>query len=468
MKSTSRTISIYQLIKQAIRGDEQDFTAGGLNRAIFLLALPMILEMSMESLFAVVDIFYVSRLNNSHAVAAIGLTESVLTIVYSIAIGLSMGATAMVARRVGEKDREGAAVASVQAIYIGLAISVVLGGLGAVFYQDVLQLMGASSEIVSTGSRYTLWMFAGNISVMMLFLINAIFRGAGSAAIAMRSLWLANICNMILDPMFIFGFGLIPAFGVEGAAIATNLGRTIGVGYQLYYLAKSKGIVKINRNHLPVNWNIIGRLLKVSAGGTGQFLIASASWIFLVKIMSAFGSAALAGYTIGVRVIMFTILPSWGLANASATLVGQNLGAGQPDRAEQSVWKTGYYNAMFLGLVMVGFLLFADSILRFFTIEEEVIRYGSMCLRVVGLGYIFYGFGMVIAQSFNGAGDTKTPTVLNLVAFWCIQIPLAYLLAIMLGWGPLGVFAAIPISESALTVAGIVVFRKGKWKHVKI
>lgn len=456
------------MIKQAIRGDEQDFTAGGLNRAIFLLALPMILEMSMESLFAVVDIFYVSRLNNSHAVAAIGLTESVLTVVYSIAIGLSMGATAMVARRVGEKDREGAAVASVQAIYIGLAISVVLGGLGAVFYQDVLQLMGASSEIVSTGSRYTLWMFAGNISVMMLFLINAIFRGAGSAAIAMRSLWLANICNMILDPMFIFGFGLIPAFGVEGAAIATNLGRTIGVGYQLYYLAKSKGIVKINRNHLPVNWNIIGRLLKVSAGGTGQFLIASASWIFLVKIMSAFGSAALAGYTIGVRVIMFTILPSWGLANASATLVGQNLGAGQPDRAEQSVWKTGYYNAMFLGLVMVGFLLFADSILRFFTIEEEVIRYGSMCLRVVGLGYIFYGFGMVIAQSFNGAGDTKTPTVLNLVAFWCIQIPLAYLLAIMLGWGPLGVFAAIPISESALTVAGIVVFRKGKWKHVKI
>lgn len=456
------------MIKQAIRGDEQDFTAGGLNRAIFLLALPMILEMSMESLFAVVDIFFVSRLNNSHAVAAIGLTESVLTIVYSIAIGLSMGATAMVARRVGEKDREGAAVASVQAIYIGLAISVVLGGLGAVFYQDVLQLMGASSEIVSTGSRYTLWMFAGNISVMMLFLINAIFRGAGSAAIAMRSLWLANICNMILDPMFIFGFGLIPAFGVEGAAIATNLGRTIGVGYQLYYLAKSKGIVKINRNHLPVNWNIIGRLLKVSAGGTGQFLIASASWIFLVKIMSAFGSAALAGYTIGVRVIMFTILPSWGLANASATLVGQNLGAGQPDRAEQSVWKTGYYNAMFLGLVMVGFLLFADSILRFFTIEEEVIRYGSMCLRVVGLGYIFYGFGMVIAQSFNGAGDTKTPTVLNLVAFWCIQIPLAYLLAIMLGWGPLGVFVAIPVSESALTVAGIVVFRKGKWKHVKI
>lgn len=456
------------MIKQAIRGDEQDFTAGGLNRAIFLLALPMILEMSMESLFAVVDIFYVSRLNNSHAVAAIGLTESVLTVVYSIAIGLSMGATAMVARRVGEKDREGAAVASVQAIYIGLAISVVLGGLGAVFYQDVLQLMGASSEIVSTGSRYTLWMFAGNISVMMLFLINAIFRGAGSAAIAMRSLWLANICNMILDPMFIFGFGLIPAFGVEGAAIATNLGRTIGVGYQLYYLAKNKGIVKINRNHLPVNWNIIGRLLKVSAGGTGQFLIASASWIFLVKIMSAFGSAALAGYTIGVRVIMFTILPSWGLANASATLVGQNLGAGQPDRAEQSVWKTGYYNAMFLGLVMVGFLLFADSILRFFTIEEEVIRYGSMCLRVVGLGYIFYGFGMVIAQSFNGAGDTKTPTVLNLVAFWCIQIPLAYLLAIMLGWGPLGVFVAIPVSESALTVAGIVVFRKGKWKHVKI
>ena len=303
---------------------------------------------------------------------------------------------------------------------------------------------------------------------MLLFLINAVFRGAGNAAVAMRSLWFANIINIIIDPMFIFGFAFIPEMGVEGAAIATNIGRTAGVVYQIVYLIRGKGILKIHQAPLAINWSIIGRLLKVSIGGTSQFLIASASWIFLVKIMAGFGSAALAGYTIAIRVIMFTILPSWGMSNASATLVGQNLGAEQPERAEQSVWKTGFYNMIFLTVVMVVFLLFAKNILQVFTADEDVVYYGQRCLQIIALGYIFYGYGMVIAQSFNGAGDTRTPTVLNLFAFWFLQIPLAYVLAIQLDFGPIGVFAAIPIAESALTIAGIIIFRKGKWKLVKI
>ncbi|MEQ8303812.1 MAG: MATE family efflux transporter [Cyclobacteriaceae bacterium] len=468
MRVLAKAASIFQLFKQAIRGDEQNFTEGSINKAIFMLSIPMILEMAMESLFAVVDIFYVSRLNDSNAVAVVGLTESVLTIVYSIAIGLSMGATAMVARRVGEKNTKGAAEAALQSIYVGFAIAFVIGALGFFYYKDVLIAMGASSEIIATGSGYTRWMFVGNFSVMLLFLINAVFRGAGNAAVAMRSLWFANILNIIIDPVFIFGFGFIPAFGVEGAAIATNIGRTCGVIYQVVYLIRGKGILKIHQAPLNINWNIIGRLLKVSAGGTGQFLIASASWIFLVKIMASFGSAALAGYTIAIRVIMFTILPSWGMSNASATLVGQNLGADQPERAETSVWKTGFYNMIFLAVIMLIFLFFSGAILSVFTEDKEVIYYGMRCLQIVALGYIFYGYGMVIAQSFNGAGDTRTPTILNLFAFWFFQIPLAYLLAIQLGMGPLGVFAAIPISESALTIAGIIIFKKGKWKSVKI
>lgn len=468
MRALAKAVSIFYLFKRAIRGDEQNFTEGSINKAIFMLSIPMILEMAMESLFALVDIFYVSRLNSSDSVAVVGLTESILTIVYSIAIGLSMGATAMVARRVGEKNAKGAAAAAVQSIYVGFAIAFIIGLVGFFFYEDILIIMGASESIISTGSGYTRWMFAGNFSVMLLFLINAVFRGAGNAAVAMRSLWFANILNIIIDPMFIFGFGFIPEFGVEGAAIATNIGRTAGVVYQIVYLIRGKGILKIHEAPLRINWGIIGRLLKVSAGGTGQFLIASASWIFLVKIMSGFGSAALAGYTIAIRVIMFTILPSWGMANASATLVGQNLGAGQPERAEQSVWKTGFYNMLFLSVVMIVFLLFSNSILQAFTQEQDVIYYGQRCLQIIALGYIFYGYGMVITQSFNGAGDTKTPTILNLFAFWFFQIPLAYLLAIQLNFGPIGVYAAIPISESVLTLAGIMIFRKGKWKEVKI
>jgi putative MATE family efflux protein len=468
MRVLAKTASLFQLFKQAIRGDEQNFTEGSINKAIFMLSVPMILEMAMESLFAVVDIFYVSRLNDSDAVAVVGLTESVLTIVYSIAIGLSMGATAMVARRIGEKNTKGAAVAALQSIYVGFAIAFTIGAIGFFYYKDILIVMGASESIIATGSGYTRWMFVGNFSVMLLFLINAVFRGAGNAAVAMRSLWFANILNIIIDPMFIFGFGFIPEFGVEGAAIATNIGRTAGVIYQIVYLVRGKGILKIHLAPLTINWPIIGKLLKVSAGGTGQFLIASASWIFLVRIMATFGSAALAGYTIAIRVIMFTILPSWGMSNASATLVGQNLGAGQPDRAEQSVWKTGFYNMLFLAFIMVIFFLFSGSILELFTSDKDVIFYGMRCLQIIAFGYIFYGYGMVIAQSFNGAGDTVTPTILNLFAFWFLQIPLAYMLAIQLGFGPEGVYAAIPISESALTIVGIVIFKKGKWKTVKI
>ncbi|HJW31207.1 MAG TPA: MATE family efflux transporter, partial [Saprospiraceae bacterium] len=438
------------------------------NRAIFLLSIPMILEMAMESVFAVVDIFFVSRLNNSDSVAVIGLTESMLALVYSVAWGVSMGATALVARRVGEKDPEGAAVAGVQAILVGVVVSLMVTLAGIFFYKDLLHLMGASESVIEVGSGFTFWMLTGNMSIMMLFLINGIFRGAGNAAVAMRALWLANLMNMILDPILIFGWGPIPAFGVEGAAISTNIGRSIGVAFQLYYLFSDKGIVKMNAKNFKIDWHIIKQVINVSAGGTGQFLISSASWVFLARIISHFGSAAMAGYTIAIRVIIFTILPSWGMANASATLVGQNLGAGQPERAEKSVWKTGFYNMVFLAFIMVIFLFLSSPILRFFSHDEMVVGYGTQCLQIVAFGYLFYGYGMVITQSFNGAGDTRTPTLLNFFGFWCFQIPLAYLLAIQFAFGPNGVYAAIAIAESAIAVAGIYLFRMGRWKTVKV
>lgn len=468
MSYSKRISSFIQLFRKAVKGEEENFTEGSINRAIFLLSIPMILEMAMESVFAVVDIFFVSRLNNSDAVAVIGLTESMLALVYSLAWGVSMGATALVARRVGEKDPDGAAVAAVQAIWVGVFSSLLITIAGVFFYKDLLLLMGASPSVIAIGSGFTFWMLTGNISIMMLFLINGIFRGAGNAAIAMRALWLANLINMALDPLLIFGVGFFPELGVEGAAIATNIGRGLGVVFQLYYLFSNKSIVKLHRNNIKLDWKIIVQVLKVSAGSTGQFLISSASWVFLARIISHFGSAAMAGYTIAIRVIVFTILPSWGLANASATLVGQNLGAGQPERAENSVWKTGFYNMVFLGFVMILFLLLSAPILRFFTNDAEVIAYGTRCLQIVAFGYLFYGYGMVITQSFNGAGDTRTPIYLNFFGFWCFQIPLAYLLAIQLNFGPDGVYAAIAIAESAIAVAGILLFRRGKWKLVKV
>jgi putative MATE family efflux protein len=463
-----KAATVFRLFQEAIRGDVQDFTEGSINRAIFLLAVPMILEMAMESLFAIVDIFFVSRLNSSDAVAAVGLTESMLTIVYSIAMGLSMGATAMVSRRVGEKDTAGAAVAGIQAIYIGGALAVISGLAGLLYYKELLILMGASDHVVAIGSGFTKLMFGGNFTIMMLYLINGIFRGAGNAAIAMRSLWIANIINMLLDPLLIFGWGPIPAYGVEGAAISTNVGRMIGVLYQLYFLLEGKGIIRITKQNLVIRWDVIAKLCNISAGGAGQFLISSASWLFLAKIMAYFGSAAVAGYTIAIRVIIFTILPSWGMANASATLVGQNLGAGKPDRAEQSVWKAGFYNMIFLFGIMILFLFLSRSILMFFTTDHQVVESGTRCLQIVALGYIFFGYGMVISQAFNGAGDTRTPTILNFIGFWFFQIPLAYFLALRMDFGPTGLYAAIAIAESAMAVAGIIVFRKGKWKSIKI
>jgi putative MATE family efflux protein len=460
--------SYFNLFKDAVSGKEQNFTEGSINRAIFFLSIPMILEMAMESLFAVVDIFFVSRLNDSNAVAAVGLTESCLAIVYSIAMGLGMGATAMVARRVGEKDSSGAGTGAVQSIYIGLAASLLISLVGIFFYKDLLTAMGATAQVMEAGSGYTKWMLIGNFSIMFLFIINAIFRGAGNPAIAMRSLWLGNIFNMVLDPIFIFGWGPIPSLGVEGAAVATNIGRSVGVLYQLYHLAGGKSVIKIHLITLKVEWGIIIKLLKLSIGGIGQFLISSASWVFLTRIMATFGSAAVAGYTIAIRVIIFTILPSWGLANAAATLVGQNLGARQPERAEKSVWMAGKMNMIFLGLVSIFFFFISEPIMKFFTHQPEVVANGTLCLQVVAFGYILYGYGMVVTQSFNGAGDTRTPTILNLIGFWGFQIPVAYILAIVLKFGPIGVFLAIAIAESVMAVVGILIFRKGKWKEIKI
>jgi putative MATE family efflux protein len=468
MSFYAKSKSIFRLFREAVNGSEQSFTTGSIDRAIFLLSVPMILEMVMESLFAVVDVFFVSQLHDNDAVATIGLTESMLTLIYSLAIGLSMGATAMVARRVGEKDIKSAEVAAVQALFIGIVIAFTISIIGFFFSTDLLRLMGASENVIAKGAGYTKIMLSGNITIMMLFLINGIFRGAGNASIAMRSLWLANFINIALDPIFIFGWGPVPAFGVEGAAIATTTGRSIGVLYQIYHLFKGKGILKLHTKNLLIKWTIVWNLLKVSAGGTAQFIIASASWIFLIRIVSNFGSEALAGYTIAIRVIVFAILPAWGMANAAATLVGQNLGALQPERAEKSVWRTAFFNMVFLAVITVLFFTLAKPILSVFTNDEAVLKSGIQCLQIVSLGYIFYAYGMVISQSFNGAGDTATPTILNFFGFWTFQIPLAYSLAMTAGLGPIGVYAAISIAESAIAVVGILIFRKGKWKTIKI
>jgi putative MATE family efflux protein len=466
--NTNKLSSFFRLFKDAVKGVEQDYTALSIDKAIFMLSIPMILEMLMESLFAVVDVYWVSRLNDTDAVATIGLTESVLTLVYSVAIGLSMGATAMVARRVGEKDFNAAKVAAAQAIYIGLGISILISLVGIFFSENILRLMGASESLITNNSGYTQWMLTGNITIMMLFLINAVFRGAGDASLAMRSLMLANALNICLGPIFIFGFGPVPAMGVEGAAIATTIGRGIGVLYQVYHLFRGKGLIKFDRLNIPLRLDIVVKLIKVSTGGMLQFIIGSASWIFLVRIMSEFGSQTVAGYTFAMRLIVFAILPAWGMANAAATLVGQNLGAGHPERAEKSVWRSAFLNMIFLGFVGVVFMLFAEQFIGLFTNDPEVLRNGIQCLQIVCLGYAFYAYGMVIGQSFNGAGDTKTPTIINIVGFWLFQIPLAYSLALVLDIGSPGVYAAISIAESFMAVAAILIFRKGKWKTVKI
>ncbi|MEO5997675.1 MAG: MATE family efflux transporter [Chitinophagaceae bacterium] len=459
--------TIFSFLKRAIKGEEQDYTEGSLRKALFMLAIPMVLEMVMESVFAVVDIFFVGKLGKD-AVSTVGLTESVLAIVYSLAIGLSMAATALVSRRIGEKNPEEAAKAGMQAVLLSVIISVLISIAGVFFSKNILQLMGASAEIVEVGSTYTQIIFGSNIVIILLFLINGIFRGAGDASIAMRSLWIANICNIILCPLLIYGLGPFQGFGLTGAALATTFGRGFGVCYQLFHLFSGKRIIKIGWKHLQPDMKIIRSVLSIAWTATFQFLIASASWIVLAKIVARFGSAAIAGYTVALRIIMFFILPAWGLSNAAATLVGQNLGAGKPDRAEQSVWKAAKYNALFMIFVSVIILLFSEQIIRFMNNDKEVEIIASQALRIISFGYIFFGVGMVITSSFNGAGDTKTPTWINLFGFWTFQIPLAYMLAISLDLGPTGVFFAIVITETLITIVGIIIFRKGKWKLVKI
>jgi putative MATE family efflux protein len=459
--------SLWNLFRLGLAGGEANILEGNINRAIILLAIPMTLEMVMESLFAVVDIYFVSKIG-VNAIAAVGLTESMMTITYSLGWGLAMGTTAMVARRVGEKDNDGASAAGVQSLYLAFIISVPLMIAGLLFPEELLRFMGASEEIISEGSGYTKLIFGSNMIVILIFLINGIFRGAGDAALAMRSLWIANSFNIVLDPMLIFGIGPFPEMGIEGAATATIFGRGIGICYQVYHLNKGKGIIKIHRSNWQFNGEIIFRLIKLSSGVTAQFIIGSASWIFIIRLVSKFGSVALAGYTVAVRIVIFTLLPAWGFSNAAATMVGQNLGAGQPDRAEKSVWRTGLFNMLFMGIVMIVFILFGDNISSFFTDKKEVVENAAKSLRIFAMGYLFYAFGMVLVQSFNGAGDTKTPTIMNLFIFWMFQIPLAYTLANILNVGVEGIYYSIVIAESAYSVVGYFLFKRGKWKTVKV
>jgi putative MATE family efflux protein len=459
--------TLWSSLVEAIRGSHQDYTTGSLNRAILLLAVPMVLEMVLESLFAVVDIFWVGRLG-ANAVATIGLTESMLSLVFAVAMGLSLSTTAMVARRIGEKDPEGAAIAGVQAIALGLIISVAVGIPCGIWAPNLLRLMGASPEIVATGSGYTRICLGGSFAVLLLFLNNAIFRGAGDAAIAMRLLWVSNILNLILDPCLIFGLGPFPRLGVTGAAVATLTGRSIGVLYQFYRLMRGTERLRILKSQIRLQADVLLRLVRVSLTGILQFAIAHTSWIGLVRIVSIFGAAALAGYTIGIRIVIFVILPSWGLSNAAATLVGQNLGAGRPERAEQAVWRTGIYNMIFLGTVGVVFIFFSTPIVRLFTHDPAVVALGAACLRIISYGNLGYAYFMVMMQAFNGAGDTITPTIVNFFGFWLLEIPLAYWLAIPLHMKSNGVFASIAIAESSMAIASAILFKQGKWKKQKI
>ena len=455
------------LFRQALAGGDQDYTSLKLGKAIFLLAIPMVLEMIMESIFAIVDIFFVSRLG-SDAIAAVGLTESMMTIVYAIAVGFSTGTTALVSRRIGEKHPEAAAKATGQSIVAGMTVSLLLAIPGIFYSYELLRLMGASHELASQNHGYTHIMFAGNFVITMLFIINAAFRSAGDAALSMRVLLIANGINIILDPILIFGFGPIPALGIEGAAIATNIGRGLAVFFQFYVLFRGRMRIKLRLVHLIPDLKLMVVLVRLSIGGILQNMIATASWIVMVRIIAVFGSAAVAGYTIGIRIIIFSLLPSWGLSNAAATLVGQNLGANQPERAQRAGWITGFSNMALLGLISIVFIAFPGFFVRLFISETEVIKAGITCLQIVSSGFLFYAMGMVMTQSLNGAGDTYTPTLLNFICFWLIEIPLAYFLAITVGLETNGVYYAIVIAESILTLLGIYVFSKGKWKLKKV
>ena len=459
--------SIWQELKNAIRGSEADYTKIGMGKAVFLLGVPMILELIMESTFAVVDIYFVGTLGPS-AVATVGLTETYLFLLYSIGMGLSMAVTAVVARRIGEKKKEEAGVSAVQAIFLAVLVSLPFALAGIFFAKELLAIMGGDGWVLENGYRYTQWMLGGNAVIMLLFIINAIFRGAGDAAIAMRVLWIANGFNIILDPVLILGLGPFPELGIEGAAIATNIGRGIGVLTQLYLLFKGGKHIRVLRSYLHLNWEIISKIFRTSLGGVGQMIVAMTSWIFIMRIIAEFGSQAVAGTTIALRIMMFTMMPAWGMSNAVATLVGQNLGAKQPDRAERSVWITGFWNMGYLIGVAVVYFIFSESLVGIFTEDTAVITVGAMWLKIVSYSYFVYGWWMVAVQAFNGAGDTVTPTKINLVFFWLIEIPLSYFMAKTLGMDVLGVFWAIFIAETSVGLFTLWLFKKGKWKSVQV
>lgn len=458
-----RLKSFFKDIGEAVSGTEQDFTEGKLSRAILLLSIPAVLEMVMESVFVIVDIYFVSRLG-ADAVATVGITESIVTVIYAIAIGLGTATTSMVSRRIGEKNPDAASVAAFQAILTGMVVSVLIGIPGAVFSKELLGLMGASKQIVNSMSGYTTLMLGGNMVIMMLFIINAIFRSAGDAAVAMKVLWIGNIINIILDPCLIFGLGPFPHMGVTGAAVATNIGRGTAVLFQFYLLFFGKKRIRLSIKHLQVDFKIMIKLLKLSFGSIGQNLIGTTSWIALVRILSTFGSEVVAGYTIAIRIIGFTILPSWGISNAASTLVGQNLGAKKPDRAERAVWVTGWVNMILLSVIGLVLVLFPETFIRFFINNENVIKSGVPGLRIISIGFVAYGLGMVLVNSFNGAGDTSTPLKINIFAFWFVEIPLAWLLAMKAGINEEGVYIAIVVAESLMTLIAWLVFRRGKWK----
>lgn len=465
---TNKWSHFISLVKQSLKGVEHDYTQGSLRGAIVLLAIPMILELSLESVFAVVDMFFVGKLGGN-AIQTVGLTEASITIIYSIAIGLSTAATAVVARRIGEKNPDAAAHAGMQALVLATVIIVVLSVVGIIFAADILRIMGATPEVIKEGTSFTRIMLGSSGVIVLLFLINGIFRGAGDAAMAMRSLWIASILNIILDPLLIYGYGPFPELGLRGAAIATVIGRGAGVAYQCYHLFKGKGIIKVKPIHFKWDTPVLKTLVEVAWPATFQFIIASGSWIVLAALIAhSGGTDASAGYQIAIRNVVFFILPAWGLSNAAATLVGQNLGAKQPDRAEKSVLLTTKYNAFFMAGVMLLFLLLATPIISMYTDEPVAKRFGIMSLQIISTGYIFYGIGMVMIQSLNGAGDTKTPTWINLFGFWLFQIPLAYLLVYVFKTGPVGAFISIPVAETLIALVAWYYFKKGKWKEVQV
>ena len=467
MQNTSIIRRAYDFFRESIRDNDTDFTVGPIGRTLGMLAIPMVLEMSMEAVFAVVDIAFVSQLG-SEAVAAVGLTEALITVLYAIAIGLGMSVTAMVSRRVGEKDYEAAAAVTGQSIWIGSFLSVIIGVGGVWYAADLLRLMGADAAVVETGTGFTAILLGGSASIMFLFLLNAAFRGAGDAPVALRSLALANALNIILDPCFIFGLGPFPEMGVTGAAVATTIGRSIGVLYLAWYLFGARGRLGFRFDHCKLAPALLIRMLRISVGGVGQFLIGTASWIALLRIVALYGTAPIAAFTIALRMVEFAILPAWGLGNAASTLVGQSLGAGLPERAEAFVWRATRYNMIFMTTTGALLILFAPNVVGLFSDDPEILHYGVACLRIMGMGYPLWAVGMVIVQAFNGAGDTRTPTILNFVCFWMIELPLAWWLAQTMGLGPTGVFWSTIVAELALTIASVQIFRRGHWKSQQV